>query len=327
MSYADAKTIAKDAIPVIDMAPLREGTTDGARHVARQLLNAAETVGFFYVRNHGLPQGLIARTDAVARRFFSLSLEEKQQVKVARWHRGYIKIGEAKMYASAKIDLKESFIWGMEVSREDAGTARGNSLRGPNQWPGSVHEMRPTLNEFFVAANQCGKVLFRAFAAGLGLDLNHFTRQFDRPITRGALIFYPPQQPDLGDDQFGVAPHTDYGCLTLLYQDPVGGLQVQGRDGEWVVAHPIEGTLVVNIGDLMARWTNNQFRSTPHRVINRSGRQRLSIGIFVDPNYETEVVPICRNGEAPLFDPVTCGDYIVSRYDASFAYRNKDSNR
>ena len=98
--------------------------------------------------------------------------------------------------------------------------------------------MGPTLNEFFIAANQCGRVLFRAFAAGLGLDLDHFTRHFDRPITRGALIFYPPQQPDLGDDQFGVAPHTDYGCLTLLYQDPIGGLQVQGRNGEWVVAPP-----------------------------------------------------------------------------------------
>lgn len=327
MSYADAKAIAKNAIPVIDMAPLHEGTIEGARHVARQLLNAAETVGFFYVRNHGLPQDLIARTDGVARHFFSLSLEEKQQVKVARWHRGYIKIGEAKMYESAKIDLKESFIWGMEVSGDDTGTARGNSLRGPNQWPDSVPEMRPTLNEFFIAANECGRVLFRAFAAGLGLDLNHFTRKFDRPVTRGAIIFYPPQQPDLGDDQFGVAPHTDYGCLTLLYQDPIGGLQVQGLDGEWVIAHPIEGTLVVNIGDLMARWTNNQFKSTPHRVINQSSRQRLSIGIFVDPNYETEVVPICRNGEAPLFEPVACGDYIVSRYDASFAYRNKNSNR
>ena len=326
MNYADAKTIARTAIPVIDMAPLREGTVEGARHVARQLLDAAETVGFFYVRNHGLPQDLIARTDAVARRFFSLSLEEKQSVKVAPWHRGYIKLGEAKMYAGAKIDLKESFIWGMEAKPEGADTAPGHSLRGPNQWPGCMPEMQPTLSEFFDAANQCGRVLFRAFAAGLGLDLDYFTEHFDRPITRGALIFYPPQPPDLGEDQFGVAPHTDYGCLTLVYQDPIGGLQVRGRDGEWVVARPIEGTLVVNIGDLMARWTNNQFKSTPHRVINRSGRQRLSIGIFVDPNYETPVVPICRDGEAPLFDPVTCGDYIVSRYDASFAYRKNSRN-
>ena len=326
MNYAQAKEIAATTIPVIDMAPLHEGTVGSARDIARQLLDAAETIGFFYVRNHGLPQDLLARTDAVARRFFSLPLEEKQKVKVAPWHRGYIKIGEAKMYAGAKIDLKESFIWGREVGPDETETKAGNKLRGPNQWPASVPELRPMLNEFFNAANQCGSVLFRAFAAGLGLDLDHFTEQFDRPITRGALVFYPPQPPDLGEDQFGVAPHTDYGCLTLVYQDPIGGLQVQDRNGEWVVAHPIEGTLVVNIGDLMARWTNNQFKSTPHRVINRSGRERLSIAIFVDPNYETTVVPICRNGKAPLFDPVTCGDYIVSRYDASFAYRNKGSN-
>jgi isopenicillin N synthase-like dioxygenase len=309
------------------MASLHEGTVGGARHVARQLLEAAETVGFFYVRNHGIPQDLIARTDAVARRFFSLPLEEKQNVKVAPWHRGYIKVGEAKMYESAKIDLKESFIWGMEVSPGEAATEAGIRLRGPNQWPDAVPELRPTLNEYFNAANQCGRVLFRAFAASLGLDLDHFTQQFDRPITRGALVFYPPQPPDLGEDQFGVAPHTDYGCLTLVYQDPIGGLQVQGRNGEWVIAHPIEDTLVVNIGDLMARWMNDQFKSTPHRVINRSQRQRLSIAAFVDPNYETAVVPICRDGEPPLYGPVTCGDYIVSRLDKSFAYRNKDSNK
>ena len=323
MSYAGAKAIETTAIPVIDMASLHEGTAGGAQRVARQLLDAAETVGFFYVRNHRIPRDLIARTDAVARRFFALPLDEKQNVKVAPWHRGYIKVGEAKMYDNAKIDLKESFIWGAEVGPDETGTAAASNLRGPNQWPSAIPEMRATLNEYFDAVNQCGRVLFRAFAANLGLDLNHFTRQFDRPITRGALVFYPPQPPDLGEDQFGVAPHTDYGCLTLLYQDPIGGLQVQGRDGDWVVARPIEDTLVINIGDLMARWTNEQFKSTPHRVINRSGRERLSIAVFVDPNYETMVVPICRNGEPPQHDPVTCGDYIVSRFDASFAYRSK----
>ena len=325
MSYADAKRIAATAIPVIDMASLRDGTVGGARHIGRQLLDAAETVGFFYVRNHGIPQDRLAQVDAVARRFFASPLEEKQKVKVAPWHRGYIRIGEAKMYDNAKIDLKESFIWGQDVS-PDAEVVAGHNLRGPNQWPDFVPEMRVTLNEYFDAANQCGRMLFRAFAANLGLDLDHFTQQFDRPITRGALVYYPPQPPDLGDDQFGVAPHTDYGCLTLVYQDPIGGLQVQGRNGEWVVAHPIEGTLVVNIGDLMARWTNDQFKSTPHRVINRSGRPRLSIAAFVDPNYETMVIPICRDGEPPRYAPVSCGDYIVSRYDASFAYRNKDKH-
>ena len=321
MTYAEAKGIEASAIPVIDVAALRDGSTDGALRVGAELLAAAETVGFFYVRNHGLPETLIERTDAVARRFFALPLEEKQKVRVAPWHRGYIRIGEAKMYDKAKVDLKESFIWGDEVTAEE--TAGSAAMRGPNQWLDSMPAMRATLNEYFVAANECGRVLFRGFAAALGLELDHFTRQFDRPISRGSLIFYPPQPPDLGEEQFGVAPHTDYGCLTLLYQDPIGGLQVQGRDGEWVVAHPIEGTLVVNIGDCMARWTNDLFKSTPHRVINRSGRTRLSIGIFADPNYETMVVPICRNGEAPRYEPVSCGDYIVSRYDAAFAYRSK----
>ena len=322
MSYADAKGIAATAIPVIDMAPLRHHTLADAQHVGRQLLDAAETIGFFYVRNHGIPPELIARMDAVARRFFSSPLEEKQKVKVAPWHRGYIKIGEAKMYGNAKSDLKESVIWGQEGSG-DTETGTRINLRGPNQWPASIPEMRAALNEYFDAANQCGRVLFRAFAANLGRDLDYFTQQFDRPITRCSLVYYPPQPPDLGDDQFGVAPHTDYGCLTLVYQDPIGGLQVRGRDGEWVIAHPIEDTLVVNIGDLLARWTNDEFKSTPHRVINRSGRPRLSIAAFVDPNYETMVVPICRDGAPPLYDNVSCGDYIVSRLDASFSYRDK----
>ena len=323
MNYASAKDIAAAAIPVIDMAPLHEGRQESAQRVARELQAAAETVGFFYVRNHGIAQDLLARADAVARRFFALPPGEKQKVKVAPWHRGYIRIGEAKMYDSARVDLKESFIWGAEIGPQDAAGGAERNMRGPNQWPEAVPDMRATLNEYFAAANECGRVLFRGFAASLDLDFDHFSRQFDRPITRGALVFYPPQPPDLGEDQFGVAPHTDYGCLTLVCQDPIGGLQVQGRDGEWVIAQPIEDTLVVNVGDLLARWTNDRFKSTPHRVINRSGRERLSIAAFVDPNYETEVVPVCREGGAPLYPPVTCGDYIVSRYDASFAYRNK----
>ena len=326
MNYAQARDIAVAAIPVIDMAALYEGHADGARRVARELRHAAETIGFFYVRNHGVPQELIARTDAVARQFFRLPLPEKQKIRVAPWHRGYIKVGEAKMAGSAKVDLKESFIFGAEVGPQPAAGAE-HKMRGPNQWPDALPDMRATLNEYFTTANECGRVLFRGFAASFGLDLDHFTQHFDRPVTRGALVFYPPQPPDLPTDQFGVAPHTDYGCLTLVCQDPIGGLEVQDRHGDWVIAHPIEGALVINVGDLMARWTNGRFKSTPHRVVNRSGRERLSIAAFIDPNYETPVEPICADGATPLYAPVACGDYIVSRYDASFAYRNKMDDR
>jgi isopenicillin N synthase-like dioxygenase len=125
----------------------------------------------------------------------------------------------------------------------------------------------------------------------------------------------------MGADQFGVSSHTDYGCLTLLYQDDTGGLQVQGSAGAWLTAHPIHGSFVVNVGDLLARWSNDRFRSTPHRVVNRSGRARYSTGLFVDPNRDTLITPVVRPGEAARYEPVTCGDYLRSRLDAAFAYR------
>ncbi len=127
-----------------------------------------------------------------------------------------------------------------------------------------------------------------------------------------------------GADHFGVSPHTDFGCMTLLYQDMTGGLRVQGRRGEWLTAHPIEGTLVVNVGDLLARWTNDRFQSTRHAVVNTSGAERLSIPVAVDPNWETAIDPVTLAGENAHYPSVRCGDYIVGRFDKSFAYRQQD---
>jgi isopenicillin N synthase-like dioxygenase len=145
----------------------------------------------------------------------------------------------------------------------------------------------------------------------------------DRPISRGSILYYPPQPPDMGADQFGVSSHTDYGCLTLLYQDDTGGLQVQGSGGTWLSASPISGTFVVNVGDLLARWTNDRFRSTPHRVVNGSGHARFSTALFIDPNAETLIEPLTRPGEAARYAPVTCAAYLRSRLDAAFAYRQR----
>jgi isopenicillin N synthase-like dioxygenase len=187
--------------------------------------------------------------------------------------------------------------------------------------------MRDVMCDYFTAVHQVGWGLMRAFAVGLGVDAETFTRSIDHPTSRGALVWYPPQQadqtPEAGTEQYGVSPHTDWGCLTLLYQDNTGGLEVQGRNGEWVTAHPIEGTYVVNVGDLLARWTNNRFKSTPHRVVNRSGRERMACATFVDPNRDTLITPVVAAGESALFTPVTCGAYVQSRFDEAFAYRKK----
>jgi isopenicillin N synthase-like dioxygenase len=183
--------------------------------------------------------------------------------------------------------------------------------------------MRPAFIEYFERTSDCAKRLLQAFAASLGQPHDFFTQSVAKPITRCSAVYYPPQPPDAGADQFGVAPHTDYGLLTLVHQDPVGGLQVRTRDGQWVLAHPIPTTLVVNVGDLLARWTNDRFKSTLHRVVNSSGRERLSLATFFDPDYQTLITPVVRDGEAARYQSVSCGEYILGRYDKSFAYRAK----
>ena len=307
---SEARRIDASSIPVIDLTGLGSGEL---HRVGREMLAAAEGIGFFYVANHGIPLSLIEDVLAVSARFFAQEDAAKAAVSVNAGHRGWIRMGQAKMASGAAADLKESFVWGLDAPGADG--------IPPNCWPGAMPEMRRTLDAFFTAGNALGWSLLRAVAAALDMPADTFIRTIDRPISRGSIIYYPPQPAAMGDQQFGVSSHTDYGCLTLLYQDSTGGLQVQDAHGEWLMATPIDGTFVVNVGDLLARWSNDRFRSTPHRVVNRSGRTRLSTALFIDPNRDTLIEPVLRAGERPHYPPVTCGEYLHSRLDAAFAYR------
>jgi isopenicillin N synthase-like dioxygenase len=308
VSAQTARNIAVDEIPVIDVEALLGGSGAQVAAVGRQMREAAERIGFFYVRGHGVPSALIREVDATARRFFSSPLEQKLRVEPIDRHRGYLKMGEAKMYEKARPDLKESFIWGIDVGEDDPDYQAGNPMMGPNRWPDWMPEMRPVLNAYLDAAHECARRLLRALAVSLDAPEDTFTRKFAKPISRGTLVWYPPQPVDADARQYGVAPHTDYGVITLLHQDPVGGLQVATRRGEWVMAHPIPDTLVINSGDLMGRWSNDTFRSNPHRVINSSGRERLSIAVFVDPDYDTPIIPVTAPGAEPRYTEVSCGE-------------------
>jgi isopenicillin N synthase-like dioxygenase len=185
--------------------------------------------------------------------------------------------------------------------------------------------LAPLLEAYFAAAHGVAHHIMRACALGLGLAENAFLETASQPLSRASLTWYPPQPPNLGEDQFGVGPHTDFGVLTVLCQDSVGGLQVQDYNGDWIAAHPIPGTLVINVGDLLARWSNGRFRSTPHRVINASGRERLSLVLAFDPDFDTPIDPalVCADGEAALDEPISCGDYLLWRFGRAFDYRNK----
>ena len=321
MARPAARSIDPDTIPVIDLTGLAGNDPAATARVGADMLRAAEATGFFYVRHHGVPQAMIDTVFGLSRAFFSAAPAAKRAVSVNPWHRGFIQAGEAKMYAGSRPDLKESFIWGLDSAHgQTAPDAFGTP---PNQWPEFLPAMRPAFVDYFAAVNDVGWQLLRAFAVSLDLPPDRFLHSIARPTSRGSIIYYPSQPAEMGEDQFGVSPHTDWGCLTLLYQDQSGGLEVRGRDGAWVAATPIAGTYVVNVGDLLARWTNDRFRSTPHRVVNRSGGARYSCAVFVDPDRDTLISPVTAPGEAAKFEDVTCGAYVQARFDAAFAYRQK----
>ena len=323
-SSVKAEPIAFDEVPVIDVGRLRDGSDPSG--VGAELAQAASEVGFLYVRNHGVDTATIESARRAGFELFRLPAEAKWEARTNRYHHGWLGPDATKMYDDALPDLKESFNWGVEPEVEGGagtGAESPNPLAGPNVWPPALPALEPGLAPWFEAASACAEDLLRGFALGAGLDPEHFIRLRDRPLSRGSLQYYPPHPADVGDDRFGVAPHTDFGMLTVLAQDDVGGLEIQRLDGGWVAMPPVPGTLVVNVGDLLERWSNGQFHSTVHRVINRSGRERLSLVLAYDPNFETTVDPgaFCAGGEALRDEPILCGDYLLWRFEKAFAYR------
>ncbi|MBT6274514.1 MAG: isopenicillin N synthase family oxygenase [Chromatiales bacterium] len=316
-------------VPVIDIGPLRDGSDPGK--VADALAWAATDVGFIYVSNHGVDLELIEEARRSGLAFFRQSLELKRQVTVNAHHHGYLGPGGTKMYDDAKADLKESYNFGIELDESHSTATPSHMLLGRNEWPLAMPELRSAVYPFFKAATAAAEHLLGAFALAGGHASDTFTRTSDTPVSRGSLQYYPPRPADAADDHFSLAAHTDFGVLTVLAQDSIGGLQIRtpdgpdGKEGEWVSVPPVEGTLVVNVGDLLARWSNDTFRSTPHRVMNDSGQERLSLVLAYDPNPDTVVDPslFCSDGEEPNYEPITCGDYLLWRFRRAFAYREE----
>lgn len=309
-------------IPVIDIGPLRDGTNVAG--VAAQLHKASREIGFIYITNHGIEQTLLEQARSNALEFFRRPADEKLQSAITEKHRGFLKIGDAVMQDDVKPDLKESFVWGYE--EDDGSVPEDHDLRGRNNWPGDMPAFKDSALGYFNAAHGVAYHLMRGFAVGLGKEEDFFLKSTDRPLSRASFTYYPPQDVSQNSDQFGVGPHTDFGVLTVLCQDDVGGLQVQNLKGEWVTAPPIPGSLVVNVGDLLGRWTNGQYRSTPHRVVNASGRERLSLVLAYDPNPETMIDAHAVFDENAAEaegakEGISCGDYLIWRFGKSFAYR------
>ena len=197
----------------------------------------------------------------------------------------------------------------------------GAPLAGPNQWPAAAPELRRPILAYAAAMDALCLQLTRPIAMALGAPPDAFAGHFAQPITFLRLLWYPPQPADSPGDLFGSAPHTDYGFMTLLAQDRLPGLAVRTPNGDWLDVPVIEGALVMNSADILHRWSNGRWLSTPHRVVNRSGEERYSAPYFFDPHPSTVVAPLpsCVDVARPArFEPVLYGDYLMERLNKNY---------
>ncbi len=316
-------------IPILDVSGLYAGDESAVRAVAENLRGSLETVGFVYVAGHRVARADVEAVREMSKAFFALPDEQKLTLKIDKNFRGYLPFAGSTIVTSSvakvsKPNQSESIFFMHEVAPDDPDALAGKPLQGPNQWPpeAALPGFRATVERYVEEMTALAKKLVGAISISLGLPFDSMDRYFDKPTTFLRLLHYPTQREEAG--LFGSAPHTDYGYITLLAQDDVGGLEVKNKSGDWIAAPPIPDTFVMNVGDILARWSNDRFVSTAHRVINRSGRERYSQPFFFDPSMDEtiEALPTCvLAGAQPKYPPVLYGDYLMERIDKNYHYR------
>ena len=290
-------------IPVIDLS------AEPPAALAARIDAALRDDGFYAVTGHGVPAATVAAAFDAGHRFFAQPEAQKSRWHIDGWplKRGFDPIGWQSLDPSQPPDVKESFYLGEESI-------------GPNQWPDEalLPGFRAACSAYSAAMQALARRLMGLYEIALGLPAGHFDAFMRDPICTTRLLHYPPQPAGAAPGQIGCGAHTDWGAVTLLAQDDAGGLQVQRHDGTWIDVTPIPGALVVNAGDMMQRWTNDRWRSTLHRVINRaSGRDRWSIAYFFDLDGDAPILPLpgCVSAANPArYGPITAAEHLAEMY-------------
>jgi isopenicillin N synthase-like dioxygenase len=319
-------------VPVIDIAPFLNGDVTGKKRVAEEVGQACRDIGFLIISGHGVDPGLIARTDALSRQFFDLPLAAKTAVArpAIDVTRGYIPL-EAEAVAASRgettaADLNESFMIGpVDVDPGDPYYTRPEAGKHfhPNLWPAAPEGLRDAYSAYYRAMGDLAVQLMRIFALALDLPESFFDNKIDRHISRLRVRNYPEPISPPKPGQLRAGAHCDYGSLTILKAEAnPGGLQVFNKNGEWVDVPIVPGAYIINLGELMARWTNDVWVSTLHRVVNppadqSSGSRRQSIIFFHNPNYDAEIacIPSCAEPGRPAKYPrTTSGEHLRNQF-------------
>jgi isopenicillin N synthase-like dioxygenase len=321
----------QQSIPIIDVSPLVAGTK--SRHeVAAKIREACSDSGFFYVVGHGIDEKLQRKLEELSRQFFAMDAESKLRISMSRggraW-RGYFPVGGE--LTSGRPDIKEGIYFGAELGEDHPLVKARTPMHGRNLFPTDMPMFREVVLDYIEAMTGLGHSLMRGIALSLDLEETYFADRYTAdPLVLFRIFNYPPtsKAPER-ESLYGVGEHTDYGLLTILRQDMSGGLEIKIKS-RWVTAPPVAGSFVCNIGDMLDRMTGGRYLSTPHRVRNSAGRDRISFAFFFDPNFNAEVKPI--ESDALLIDnrqerwdqksvhefQGTYGDYLLDKVSRVF---------
>ncbi|KAB5549585.1 putative gibberellin 20 oxidase [Coniochaeta sp. 2T2.1] len=310
-------------IPVIDISGYLTSDPEETKRVAAAIHSAAIAPGFFQVTGHPISQDLRDRFTAAVKAFYRLPREVKTRLhrNNSNCLRGYEAVGEQRLEAGFQ-DAKEGFMVGQELEGEGLRFAQG-----PNQWPTEEEcpGFRQVYMEYFEAMRLFSRTMFGIVALSLGLEEKYFDDfAYGRDtVTMCRAHRYPPTTPEMAAKSRGIGAHTDFGALTLLLQDDIGGLEVFHRPTQtWHPVYPVKDAYVVNIGDMLERWTNEKYTSTLHRVISPvSDRDRYSIAFFNEGLLDQviECIPTClEEGGKPKYEPVKVEEHLKKRYGNSY---------
>jgi len=320
-----SRAVQAGTLALIDVAPLRSNDPQARAAVAAQIRAACVDNGFFVIRNHGVSEYLQQQLFTQAADLFALPDAEKRLLdkSLSAANRGYEALGNQQLQPGSLPDLKEGYYMGRDLAADHPQVLAGKFNHGPNVWPTQLPQFRPLMESYLQQITELAELLMRGLALSLNLPENHFDDFCHEPLTTLRLLHYPPQPVDAAANQRGAGAHTDFGGLTLLLQDAVGGLQVWSEaDQCWLDIAPQAGTYIINIGDMFARWTNDLYRSTLHRVINRSGRERYSIPFFYSGNadHRVECLPgCCDSGEPPRYAATTVEQHYREMYRRTYS--------
>ena len=269
-----------------------------------------------YVKNHGFSPESLGRLTGAAEQFFSLPVDAKMGVAVedSPQFRGYLPLEYSGDEGEAGKNLQEAFMIMHDRPRGPI------PMHGPNQWPGALPALRPAMLDYFAGMERLASPMLQGFAMALGLRRDYFDDVHRDPMNTLKLNHYPPQKIVEDTDLIGVGGHCDGGSFTILWQDSQGGLEVLSKDGDWVGVPPVEGTFVINIANMMQRWSNGRFSSTEHRVINRFGKDRYSIAFFVYPAYTTVVGPVVDLDRSTV-PPIVVGEDMLTNFRRIYPQR------